>query len=193
MLFRSDYHAQAVQLEPTLLGATVEERDGIQRGTLRYAGWFTPDTTLCREMALTQSGVLVVRDTLVPGDSARGMVAGPLWHMASTNAPAAGANWFNSAGGRMELLTWLAPAPERTFGTQAVNVWSKENQQTVFARQPLQPGKAVTFISVLVPHERGTDAATLAVQVSVQNPAGDRIRVTTGHDSVEFIPSQNKP
>jgi hypothetical protein len=181
-----DYHAQARQLDPTLVSASVEERAGVQRGTLRYSGWFTPDTTLCREMALTKSGALIVRDTLAPGDGAHGMVAGPLWHMASTAAPAAGGNWFNSGGGRMELLTWFAQAPTRSFGTQQVNLWSKENQQTVFARQPLQSGKAVEFFSVLIPHERGTDAAILAGQVSLSPPTEGRVRVSVGREMVEF-------
>ena len=188
-----DYHAHARQLDPTLVSASVEERDGVQRGTLHYTGWFTPDTTLRREMALTKSGVLVVRDTLVPGAAARGMVAGPLWHVASTSAPVAGTNWFNSAGGRVELLAWFAPAPTRSVGTQCVNVWSKDNQQTVFARQSLQPGKPVEFLSVLIPHERSTDAAQLAAQVSLQTSEGGRVRVNIGGDTIEFHTSSISP
>lgn len=188
-----DYHAQATQLAPTLLSAQVVERDGVQRGTLRYAGWFTPDTTLCRQLALTASGVLVVRDTLVPGATARGLVAGPLWHMASTQTPAAGPNWFNSAGGQLELLTWFAPATARTFGRQSVNIWSKDNQQTVFARQPLQPGRPVTFISVLLPHERGTAADELAARISTDTAS--RVRIKTGAEDlcIEFSDETIQP
>ena len=183
-----DYHAQATQLDPTLISAKTEERDGLQRGTLHYSGWFTPDTTLCRQMALTSTGVLIVRDTLVPGEAARGMVAGPLWHMASTNTPLAGPNWFNSVGGKIELFTWFAPVASRTFGTQTVNVWSKDNQQTVFARQPLQPGHPVSFISALIPHDRSTTAAALAAQISIGTFSADRMWIKLGHGNlrVEF-------
>ena len=163
-----DYHVQAAQLEPTLVSAQVEERDGVQRGTLRYTGWFTADTTLCRQLALLPTGALIVRDTLVPGPLARGMVAGPLWHMAATNVPASGPNWFNSAGGKVELFTWFAPMPAQTAGLQTAAVWSKDHQQTVFARQTLQPGQPAVFVSVLIPHDRGTDAAALAQQVSIR-------------------------
>ncbi len=190
-----DYHAEARQLAPTLVAATVEQRDGIQRGTLRYTGWFTPDTTLCRELALTAAGVLVVRDTLVPGAAARGLVAGPLWHMAATNAPHAQGNWFNSAGGSMELLTWFAPVAARTFGTQAANLWSKDNQQTVFARQPLQVGQPVTFVSVLVPHERGTDPAAIATRIAVEWPEPGRARINIGDPGhpIEFSQERVAP
>jgi hypothetical protein len=181
-----DYHVQATQLDPTLVSAQAAERDGVHYGTLRYTGWFTADTTLCRHMALLPTGVLIVRDTLLPGPAARGLVAGPLWHMAATNVPAAGPNWFNSAGGKSELLTWFAPAPARTFGTQAVKIWSKDNQQTVFARQALQPGRAVTFISVLIPHDRGTDAAALAQQISLGTPPDDSICIKQGREELRI-------
>ena len=190
-----DFHAHLPQLAPTLVSATVEERGDTQRGTLRYTGWFTPDTTLCRELVLTKAGALVVRDTLVPGAAASGMVAGPVWHMASTNAPTAGANWFNSSGGKLELLVWFAAAPQRSCGTQTLDIWSKNNQRSVFARQPLQPGIPVTFISVLLPHERGTDAAALAALLSVESPTADRTLVNIGGAAraAEFTASTGTP
>jgi hypothetical protein len=151
-----DYHAQAIQLDPALESATVEVRDGVQFGTLRYSGWFTPGTKLCRQIALTSSGALIVRDTLVPGESVRGMVAGPIWHM--------------------------------------VNVWSKDAQQTVFAREPLQPGRPVTFISVLLPHDRGSDAAALANAITIDASASDRVHIKLGGNDqrIEF-PDENQP
>jgi hypothetical protein len=87
------------------------------------------------------------------------------------------------------------PLRRRALSAQTINVWSKNDQRTVFARQPLQAGKAVTFISVLIPHERGTAAATLAAQVSVQYPDGDRVRVNIKHaaDNIEFLTSDISP
>ena len=183
-----DYHAQATQLDPTLVAATVGERDGVERGVLRYAGWFTPDTTLDRELALTRSGALVVRDVLLPGTAAEGMVAGPIWHLASTAAPTAGPNWFNSGGGNTELLVWFAPASGRDFGGQTFDVWSKDGQQAVFARESLQAGRPVRFVTVIVPHARGTDAAALAEQIAIDSlpDGGQRLRLGDSGEAVEF-------
>lgn len=183
-----DYHAQATQLDPTLVATTAGERDGVERGTLRYTGWFTPDSTLDRELALTRSGVLVVRDRLLPGAAAEGMVAGPVWHLASTTAPAAGPHWFNSAGGTTELLVWFAPAAGRDFGGQSFDAWSKDGHQAVFAREPLHAHRPVGFVTVLVPHARGTDAAAVAERITIERlPAGGlRVRLGATGEAVEF-------
>jgi hypothetical protein len=183
-----DFHAHTAQLDPTLVSATVKDHDGIERGTLRYTGWFTSDTTLDREMALTRSGVLVVRDRLVPGPAADGLEAGPIWHLASTTAPTAGPHWFNSSGGRMELLVWFAPGPGRDLGRQAFDIWGKESQQVVFARESLHAGKAATFLTVLVPHGSDVDAATLGERLSVEPLPPTGHRVTIGHtgETIDF-------
>ena len=164
-----DYHAQATQLDPTLVAASAGERDGVERGVLRYAGWFTPDTTLDRELALTRSGVLVVRDSLLPGANADGMTAGPVWHLASTAAPVVGPHWFDSVGGTTELLVWFSQASGRDFGGQTFDVWSKDGHQAVFARESLRAGRSVRFVTVLVPHRRGADAAALAERIVVES------------------------
>ncbi len=183
-----DYHAQATQLDPTLVTATVAERGGIEYGSLRYTGWFTPDTTLERHLALCRSGVLVVHDLLLPGAAAEGMSAGPIWHLASTAVPEAGPHWFNSGGGRMELLVWFAPGPRREFGGRSFDVWSKQGQQVVFARESLSAGRPASFVTVLAPHERGTDAGDTAGRIVVERPPGGGLRVTIGSsgETIDF-------
>lgn len=180
-----DFHAHAVQLCPTLLDAKVEQRGQDQYGVMRFSGWFTADTTLRRQMVLTGSGVLIVRDVLVPGEMAKGMVAGPIWHMGPVAEPRAGPNWFNSSGGKTELLTWFEPSQGRSFGFQTVNVWSKDHQQTVFAKQTLETGKSVCFVTVLVPHEPSADAAALADKISAEDAVGrSSIRIGFPRDRV---------
>jgi hypothetical protein len=183
-----DYHVQVTQLDPTLVAATAEEREGIQRGTLRFTGWFTPDTTLDRELALTRSGVLVVRDILRPGPMAEGRVAGPIWHLAATGSPKAGPHWFASEGARMELVVWFEAAPGRDFGGRTFNVWNKDGQQAVFARETLHSGQPVRFVTVLVPHDRGTDAAAIAHGISIEELTDTRQRVRIGPtgDTIDF-------
>ena len=162
-----DFHAHAIQLEPTLSDVKVEQRGRNQYANMRFSGWFTPDSSCRRQIVLTGGGVLVVRDVLLPGGMARGMVAGPIWHMGPTTEPTAGRTWFNSRGGSLELLVCFDAAPRRTFGRQTVDVWAKQHQQTVFAREPIVPGKALRFVSVLVPHSPSLDAAALAAKIAI--------------------------
>lgn len=185
-----DYHAHAIQLEPELVDVQVEQRGDDQFGSMTFHGWFTPGTTLCRQLVLTRSGVLIVRDVLTPGPSAAGsskaiMVGGPIWHLGPTTPPEAGAHWFNSAGGPQSLLVAFSQAPGRSFGSQTVDVWSKRNQQTVYAKQALAPDEPICFVTVLVPHQQH-DAAALAEKIQI---AGDldrsRIQVDLPRDRFE--------
>ena len=176
------------QLDPTLVTATARARDGVQCGSLRYTGWFTPDTTLDRELTLTRSGVLVVRDVVGPGPMAEGRVAGPVWHVASTDPPKEGPHWFASAGGGMGLVVWFESAPDRDVGCQTFDVWGKDDQRAVFARETLHAGRPVRFVSVLVPHDRRTDATALAEAISIEDLPDGRRRVRIGHtgETIDF-------
>ena len=88
----------------------------------------------------------------------------------------------------MELLTRFEAAPARTFGTHSADVWSKKGHQTVFARESLQPGKSVDFVTVLAPHPRGTEAAAVAEGISMERPEKGGVRVHVGSDVIEFSP-----
>jgi hypothetical protein len=46
---------------------------------------------------------------------------------------------------------------------------------------------------VLIPHERGTDAAALAGQVSISPPTEGRVRVSVGREMVEFTSGMAAP
>ena len=145
-------------------------------------------------MVLTREGILIVRDELVPDAEAAGRVAGPIWHLGPPAEPERGDNWFNAAGGRLELLTWFQQCPGRTIGLQSVDVWQRPGQKTVFARQTLTAGQSVVFVSVLVPHESEVKARPLAEGIAVLEeadativrvaspPAGGTLSVTIGKD-----------
>jgi len=162
-----DYHAHAVQLQPALQDAKVEQRGMDQYGMMAFTQWFTADTKHTRRLVLTQEGILVAVDRLWPGASADKYVAGPIWHLGPEQDPQRGDNWFNAIGASTELLVVFSQAPGRTFGVQTVDVWKKKNQRTVFAREQLKAGRETLFVSVLIPHEPANNAAHLAEQVRV--------------------------
>jgi len=182
----TDYHVEAVQLEPVLQRARVEQRESDQFGVMEYSGWMTPDSTLRRQMVLTKSGILVVRDRLDPGPLAKGMAAGPIWQMTSDRPVRQSGNWFYSTGGRLDLLTWLSgTGAGMVFGQQTTSIWSKKDQRTVFAKEELQPGKPVYFVSVLAPQTPGSEAEALARGVEVRNlESGATAKVSTPRDTV---------
>ncbi len=188
----TDYDAWMVQLEPTLQSYVTQQADSDQYGALNYTGWFTQDTNLTRQMVLTSSGILVVRDLLTPGALANGMVGGPIWTLGPITAPTAGPNWYYSAGGTMDLLTYFDSASGRNYGVQTTNIWAKNNQQTVFADQAMAPGQPVYFVSVLVPETSGTVPATAAAGVSVQTVGStSMINVSTPRDTATINISDN--
>jgi hypothetical protein len=182
----TDYHVEAVQLEPVLERARVEQQESDQYGVVEYSGWMTSDSSLRRQMVLTKSGILVVRDRLTPGPLAKGMAAGPIWQMTSDRPVRQSGNWFYSTGGRMDLLTWLSGTGEGlVFGQQTTDIWSKKDQRTVFAKEELEPGKPVYFVSVLVPQLPGTEAEPAARGIEVQNQgSGATTHVSTQRGTV---------
>ena len=143
----TDYHAEALQLQPTLRAARTESRSNGQYGVMEFTGWFTPDTTLRRELLLTAEGALVVHDTLRPGPQAKGMMAAPIWQLGSTAAPKPGSNWYRND----DLLVWFAPSAGRTYGLQTGDIWSKRGHRSVYAMQGVEPGRPIEFTTVLLP------------------------------------------
>jgi hypothetical protein len=174
-----DQHCHARQLAPELSGFTggsLNAPDDRYGAVVYGGGWFSEGTSLSRQLVLTREGILIVRDELDPDAALAGRVAGPIWHLAPTAEPERGANWFNAAGGRVELLVWFQPQPGRTFGVQSVDVWQRKGQKTVFARETLQANQPIRFVTVLVPHGPGVTARSLAGSVAVvENEEGTTV------------------
>jgi hypothetical protein len=192
----TDFHVALRPLGAEITAAGVAARGGDQYGQFRAADWFTAETRLWRRMVLLAEGPLVVCDRLEPGPAAAGWQAGPLWHLRAL--PQSGANWYNAPGSE-ELLVWFGPSPGRTCGVQSVALWSGTKPSsvftpfTVFAKETLKAGRAVQFVSVLLPHAPPTPAAELAAAVrtasspdgavTVELPAGGKnVRVRLAPD-----------
>lgn len=164
-------HAQLAQLAANLTQAKVEHKDGIQYGLMRYTDWFTPNTTLLRQMVVTGHGVLVVRDVLRPGPLANGMIAGPIWHLGPHVAPRTDGNWLDTTAGDQRMLVWFAPAKGRTFGDQVTAAWQIKHCWTAYARQTVRAGRRFCFVTVIVPHRPDDHAASLAAGIHVTQQA----------------------
>lgn len=185
------WSAAMEHLAPQLLDAWVARRGGDACGLVRYDGWFTPQTQLTRRLVLTAEDILVVCDDLAPGPAADGRLAGPIWHLPATAAPTAGPNWFDSNGGSHELLVWFATAANRSFGWQATDVWSIDDQPTAFARQTLWADTPVRFVSVLWPHAGATEPGIFAGGISSTDQAGTTaVELDHRNLRVEFGPGE---
>jgi len=179
-----DYKVCIPQLHPHLVSAETGVSNGVQLGCMSYAGWFTPQSTLTRQMALFPDGLLIVRDVLVPGADAIGQTAGQVWHFLPRTKPEAGANWFNSMGAKADLLIVLNRTAQRAFGNAAIDVWSKTDQQSIFAREAVHPAEAMIFDAVLWPHAPGIAAADLASGVEITDESGvTQIRIKSAGGS----------
>jgi hypothetical protein len=166
---------------PVVSQARTEDSPQDAYGEYTLSQYVTHDTILVRKMVLTQEGFLVVQDRLEPGASADGYVAGPVWQ---TYAPGdRGKNWFDTPseslvwkmpdgtpGTQPNLLIWMGEAEDRTFGVNK-NIEIANNPapaQTVYAKQPLAAGQAVTFVSVLMPHQTAIPAEGIAEAIRIE-------------------------
>lgn len=162
---------------PVLKMAEITEARGANYGELWLNDYMSPSTTLRRELLLLDSGPLLIRDTLLPGAAAAGMQGGPIWHLYSLRAR--GRNWF--AGGNSqdvwpypdqgrtpfaprELLVVYAPEPDMSFGQVTSKITSFE-PSTTFAKAKLEPGRAVQFLTVLLPYDPELNPANLAASI----------------------------
>ncbi len=171
-----DYRVCIPQLFPRLVSVQAGERDGVQCGYIHYAGWFIPQSELSRQIAVFPDGMLVVCDRLRPGKDAIGLRAGQIWHFLPLGVPEMGPNWFNTTEGRDDLLIVLNPAQGRSFGRSTINLWSKSEQQSVYASTVVSSETPLTFTAVLLPHSPAEPAAKLASQVETTERDG-RVRV----------------
>lgn len=169
-----DYHVETRSFSPTVKDAKAATRNGDSFGQTTLEGYFTDDSTLIRQLLLTREGLLIVRDVLTPGQQADGRIAGPIWHL--DGQPERGPHWFDAAAENLpgipakRLLVDFATASGRTFGVQQVQLWECK-PYTVFSRQQLKANQPVTFVTVLIPHETGQIASSLADGIAVAQTA----------------------
>lgn len=127
--------------------ALAENKGADAYGFIEFERYYRPDTSLTRRLLLTQEGILVIRDDLMPGKSVDGYSAGALWNplqamgRAHTDLPdrnggvpqpETGENWWDFAAPKAfpgcdlddtnvyasELMVYHARARGRGFGAK---------------------------------------------------------------------------
>ncbi|BCI63036.1 carbohydrate binding domain-containing protein [Coprobacter secundus] len=142
-------------------------------GVIELDNHFLPGTQLKRRILLTEEGVLILQDYLLPGDGAEGYTAGSLWQM--YNLKSRGENWFNAGEERSwvdwtgkemkkELLVYFEKNSVRTYGSQLEEY--SVAPTVVYAKQAISSSQPLTFTTILVPHEVGTNPEFYANSIS---------------------------
>ncbi|MDB5084125.1 MAG: hypothetical protein JWN30_1011, partial [Bacilli bacterium] len=190
---------------PTIDKATTQTAGSDSFGEVDMSSYFTYDSSLKRQMVLTKEGVMVVRDNVMPGVSADGYNAGPIWYLYS-QPDQQGANWFDSPGENQQwyaadpqggsissrsLLVYFDQSQGRTFGVeQGPKVTNTPvTSQAVFSKQQVTANQPVSFVTVLVPHDPSVAADQLAGGISVKKFEGNTIvsmSLSSGNMSILF-------
>ncbi|MEA3210367.1 MAG: hypothetical protein QOE70_3424 [Chthoniobacter sp.] len=187
------------QLQDMTLLSHVRRAETAMRGRdafarIEFDAYATYDTTLVRQVILTEEGAVFVRDDLVPGRTADGLTAGSLWQMYSVDAH--GPQWFSTRGeGAFHsadlsdakeytggMLAWFDARPGQTVGLQEIPN-GKGNGPTyralqrdttwriAYARETLKAGVATWFDLVVLPHASDLPPEVLAAGISVLGSA----------------------
>ncbi len=159
-----------------LTSAKTEDVNSDSYGEVAYHAIWTHDSKWKRRVVLTKEGILVVRDEFIPGKTADGMIAGPVWHLPS--APKSGvfdqrrnnvtANWFdanlahsppevraftaNYGEDKTNLLIAFGDSPGQINGQQYQPKHWDADDYAVFSRRVLRANMPEIFVSVLIPH-----------------------------------------
>ncbi|MGN6724877.1 MAG: hypothetical protein ACTHLZ_03085 [Tepidisphaeraceae bacterium] len=189
-----------------LASATTEQSGADSLGTVTFDGYGTWDSKFVRRFVLTQEGVLVIRDTLVPGKTAAGWSAGSVWQL--PEIARRGPNWFagklvtdvpldpaDSTPRERGQLVLFANQPGQTVGDTASTYGKKQSRSIVFSRLPsIEAGKPVTTLTVVVPTHPGVPLRAFAdgvktrfdadaSEATIQLPGGKPVRVRLSDSS----------
>lgn len=154
--------------------AFTENVDKDSYGEIILNDHFLPNTQLHRRILLTEEGVLILQDYLIPGEGSDGYTAGSLWQAYKIREK--GANWFNSPGENInwldndgkaiskELLVYFESQEGRSYGNQQQEY--SVLPMVVYAKQAVIPHQPLTFTTILIPHNAGTKAEYYAKNIS---------------------------
>lgn len=165
----TDYHCHSLQLAPVKTKVLIDGRTDWHYGSIRFDRYFSRNTQLTRRMLMdSQTGIVLIRDDLLPDGDADGRQAGPVWNLCSTANPQVGTNWIDTSGGSEELLIYMSEAPGRQIGLQTLNVpTGRNNQRVAFSRETIRAAVPTRFVSLLVPHAPLADASGLASGIHI--------------------------
>jgi hypothetical protein len=179
---RSWMPVEQTALVAKLQDATVERHGEDCRARLVYSSYGTFDSSLVRQIVLTQEGVLAVRDDILPGASADGFPVFTLWQMYSIDSE--GPNRFTSRGecawpscDRIDTnfyrrgMSVFVSGPEGTVaGKQIIpdgrlsnyrDIQRDLDLRTAYARLPMRAGEACYLNLLVVPHSPESDVDAL--------------------------------
>jgi hypothetical protein len=183
--------------------ASLQGEDAVATMTLdEYQGF---DNRLVRTVVLTREGVLVIRDELTAGKSAKGQTGGPVWHLYSMSQR--GRDWFATAG---EDETWIDASrtdalvakpqlgyvvkyagPEGSeFGVQQAEL-DRVSPSSTFARHEFVPGTKYVFITVVAPVRTGENSENIANAITVDEGQKSVRLAIKGRVDIEFAGDAN--
>lgn len=163
----------------------------------------THGTVLQRHMILTEEGILILQDYLIPGDNTDGFIAGSLWQLYELSE--FGENWFATSGGkniyrdksnvgkpwrdssggeiaRRQLLIYFEKQKGFSCGYQKQEYTIKPT--TVFSKCRVISHQPVTFVTVVVPYLVGEKAKEVVKCISAET--------VDGETHVEFMHGKKK-
>lgn len=146
-----------------LKSSIIDQKDEDCYSEFSYEGIFTYDSHWTRKTILTKEGYLVVCDEFTPGESAEGLIGGPVWQLLSP--PESGMNWFDAVAGNKpdkKLLVYFHPDRKNRYGVQKQYKFQYDQNYAVYAQTRLKAGVPARFISVMIPH----DASLSGMEVS---------------------------
>jgi hypothetical protein len=128
-----------------------------------YNGIFTYDSNWTRKTVLTKEGYLIVVDEYLPGNTADGMIGGPVWQL--MNPPQAGMNWFDALAGNSidkKLMVYFHPDRKNRYGSQAQFKFQNDKNYAVYAQTRLKANVSSRFVTVMVPHDAAKDGIEIS-------------------------------
>ncbi|WP_156043305.1 hypothetical protein [Paenibacillus sp. UNC451MF] len=178
-----DFYPADTNSVPLLSGAKAEAHLKDSYGEIRLEEYYTFDSRLTRKMVLTEEGVLVLVDELLPGASAAGYSAGPLWNLYTLREK--GTNWFDSQGeaktwyksdgievtDSTSLLVYYGQSEGRSYDVSNTPMNGGMKPFTTFAKQTVTPNKLLRFVTVLVPHSATEAASEIAFSIQIDEGA----------------------
>lgn len=172
-----------------LTDAKAENKAEDSYGSVSYKEIWTHDSSWKRSSILTKEGFLIVLDEFRPGKAADKLVAGPVWHVPSAphcgNSDGPTADWFDASllhypaharaftdkygeGNKNLFIAFDAPAGYENGIQYQPKHW-KNDDYAIYSKCALEAGKAIRWLSVLIPHSANMDAIKLSKDVKIKN------------------------
>ena len=199
----------------TILDAFAENKGGESYGEIVMDNHFTSGTKLIRRLLLTEEGILVIQDTLIPGPHSEEFIGGQVWW--TYNVTESGPNWhninahanndrywfdaFKNEPLTNQCLVYYEEVAGRTFGIQRSDLMVRQGFLTGYSnlppfithsKQSVDPGIPVTFVTVLVPHQaRPAEEVAGGISVKTTNVMKTDVSVQIPNGKIDITMNKN--